>query len=125
MELVYAIPKENTMSRIVINGVTVGAGRNVSIIDGRVVVDGKAVSMDGALAEAKVFHIVVEGSVERVEGAFATVKVEGNGGAVKTMSGDITVKGDVSGSVETMSGDVKVRGSVGGSVRTVSGDIRH
>lgn len=112
------------MSRIVINGVTVAQGRNVSIVNGQVIVDGKTVGMDGELAEAKVFNIVVEGDADRVDGSFAKIRVQGSAGTVKSMSGDITVEGDVNGSAETMSGDVKVKGNVQGHVKTVSGDIR-
>lgn len=113
------------MSRIVINGITVAQGRNVSIVNGQVIVDGKTVGMDGELAEAKVFNIVVEGNADRVEGSFAKIQVHGSAGAVKTMSGGITVEGDVNGKVETMSGDVRVKGSIQGRVETVSGDICH
>lgn len=112
------------MSQIVINGITVANGSSVNIINGRVIVDGQEIAMTGKLADAKVFNIVVEGNVDRVDGSFANVEVKGSAGAVKTMSGDITVHGDVNGGAETMSGDVKVKGSIQGNVKTVSGDIR-
>ena len=108
------------MNTITINGKRMNfSGGNVSVINGKVIVDGKNVDVP----DAPVFNIVVEGNVGEVSGDFATVTVAGDAGSVKTMSGDAKVDGNVNGSVSTMSGDVRVKGSIGGSVSTMSGDI--
>lgn len=51
-----------------------------------------------------------------------TVVVEGDCDKVQTMSGDVTVHGNVGHSVETMSGDVTAQ-SISGPVKTMSGDV--
>jgi len=99
------------------------AARNVSVVNGKVIVDGKHIDLDG-FADTPVFNITIEGNVDKVDGEFSTVKVIGNTGDVKTMSGDVRVEGDVVGSVSTMSGDAKIKGNVGGSVKSMSGDIK-
>lgn len=98
-------------------------GKSISINNDNVYIDGKLVKLDGELAEAKTFNIVVEGNVESVDGSFTTVVVNGDAQKVKTMSGDATIMGSVNGDVGTMSGDVRVKGQVKGNVKTMSGDI--
>jgi hypothetical protein len=93
---------------------------NISIINGKVIVDGQTLELD----DSPVFNITIEGNVDKIDGEFASVEVTGDAGTVSTMSGDVTVKGGVNGSVSTMSGDVNAKGGVGGSVSTMSGDIR-
>jgi len=111
------------MASISVNGVTIsGSGRSVVIRDGKVIVDGK----DATPADAKEINITVNGNVDKVEAdACQTISVTGEVGNVKTLSGDVTVTGDVKGSVQTMSGDVDCGGSVAGSVSTMSGDVKH
>lgn len=111
------------MASISVNGVTIsGLGRSVVIHDGKVIVDGKDVTP----ADVKEINITINGNVDKVEAdACQTISVTGDVGNVKTLSGDITVTGDVKGSVQTMSGDVDCGGSVAGSVSTMSGDVKH
>jgi hypothetical protein len=107
-----------------INGKRINVpGRNLTINGDKIIVDGKQVDLDG-FGNDKVFNIVVEGNVDKVDGDFASIEVVGDAGSVKTMSGDATVRGDVTGSVSTMSGDVRVKGAIGGNVSTMSGDIK-
>ena len=111
------------MASISVNGVTIfGSGRSVVIRDGKVIIDDKDVTP----ADAKEISIMVNGNVDKVEAdACQTISVTGEVGNVKTLSGDVTVTGDVKGSVQTMSGDVDCGGSVAGSVSTMSGDVKH
>jgi hypothetical protein len=100
--------------------VTIGGrifkGRDISINNGKVTIDGK--DQYGDLVGD--INIEVHGDVESIEnssGQVTAVKV----GSISTASGDVEC-GDVSGSVSTMSGDVGC-GFVSGSVSTMSGDI--
>lgn len=109
------------MASISINGVSISGG-SVVIRNGKVIVDGKDVTP----ADAKEISITVNGNVNKVEvDACKTIDVTGDVGNVKTLSGDITVTGNVSGSVQTMSGDVDCGGNVAGSVSTMSGNVKH
>ncbi len=108
-------------STIVINGVTISGGRNITVRNGKVIVDGKDVTPD-----AKEINISVTGKVDRLEAdACSKISVTGDVGSVETMSGNVDVGGNITGSVETMSGDVDCGGSIGGSVSTMSGDVKH
>src|SRR6185369_13355733 len=90
-------------SKITINGKTYEGGKNISITNGHVVIDG--VAQDDALT----------GPI--------TVLVQGNCDSVECGSGDITVSGSVDGDVKTGSGDVAC-GYVKGSVKTGSGNVQ-
>lgn len=94
------------------------SARSISVINGRVIVDGKT------LDDSKEIHITVEGDCERIEAdACSTIEVRGNvRGDVKTMSGDVRC-GDVLGHVNTMSGDV-IANDINGGASSMSGDIR-
>jgi hypothetical protein len=110
------------MNRVMINGNVVGgsiAGRNISIIGNKILVDGVDVTPD-----AKIINIEIQGDVETIKvDACDNISVSGNAESVRTVSGDIDIKGNVTGGVSTVSGDVKC-GNVGGSCTTVSGDIK-
>ncbi len=93
-----------TRGTVSVNGRTY-TGREIRVTDKGVFVDG--VKADDTPVAPRL-DIVVQGPVQTLE----------------TVSGDVTVQGDVSGSVTTMSGDVTVSGRVGGSVSTMSGDVR-
>lgn len=104
-------------SSVAINGKTY-VGRNINIDGQRVIVDGKQVT------EAAVVDIVINGNVEKIDGA-CDVKVTGDVGEIDTSSGDISVTGNVKGNVKTTAGDVEIGGNVGGSVKTTAGDITY
>lgn len=109
------------MNTIRINGVTITAGRSITVNNNRVFVDGKDVTPD-----AKDIRIEVVGSLEKLEAdACNMIVVTGDVGNVATQSGDVEVGGSVRGSVATMSGDVDCGGTIGGSVSTMSGDVKH
>ncbi|QRE00167.1 hypothetical protein [Burkholderia phage BCSR5] len=106
------------MATVNVNGVTISGG-NISIVNGKVYVDGNLVET----GEAKTININVEGSVESIKAdACSYVKVSGDAGTVSTVSGDVQCGNVLHGSVSTVNGDVKC-GNVMGNVSTVSGDI--
>ncbi len=103
---------------ITINGVTITGGRSISIINGKVTIDGKDVTPDG-----NNIKIEVSGDIDQLEADVCEyVKIGGSAGSVSTQSGDVEC-GPVTGSVKTMSGDVDCSGDIGGSVQTMSGDV--
>lgn len=106
------------MNKIRINGMSIVGGRNITITNGRVVIDGKDVTGD----DTKTINIEIHGDVAELSADVCnTIAISGSAGKVKTQSGDIHC-GDVSGSIQTMSGDVSC-GAVAGDVSTMSGDI--
>jgi DUF4097 and DUF4098 domain-containing protein YvlB len=110
---------------ITINGrKTTFSGQNITITNGKVIIDGKEANVD-EFATDKVFNIVVHGDVDSISGEFTDVTVEGSAGTISTISGDVEVNGDVDGNIKTVSGDVDVNGDVDGNVSTVSGDINN
>jgi hypothetical protein len=109
------------MNTITINGLTITGGRCISVVNGKIIVDGKDVTPD-----AKDIRIEVTGNVEKLQAdACNSITVTGNAENVTTQSGDVHVGGTVGGSVQTMSGDVDCGRSILGSVSTMSGNVRH
>lgn len=105
------------MTQIVINNKAV-IGNNISILNNKVIVDGKEIDLEKALT----VNIQVEGSINSISADVCnTINVTGNVGTLSTVSGDVQCA-DVHTSVQTTSGDVKC-GDVKGSVKTVSGDV--
>lgn len=109
------------MNKITINGVLITGGRNITMRNGKVLVDGVDVTPD-----TKEISVVINGDVEKLEAdSCLKISITGDVGSVKTLSGDVDISGTINGYVQTMSGDVKCGGSINGSVSTMSGDIRH
>lgn len=95
-------------------------GGNSVVQNGRVVIDGRAVTDDD---EAKVVHIEIRGDVAELSvDVCETLSIVGAVDTVTTQSGNVRY-GDVSGSVKTMSGNI-LCDNVAGSVKTMSGNIR-
>lgn len=124
------------MYQITINGTTITASGNISVINGRITVNGVDVTpgdakqitieVKGDVASLQVDHchtVTVGGNVTTLNSTAGDVRVENSVQSVKTVSGDVEC-GDVGGSVSTTSGDVSC-GKVSGDVRSVSGDIKH
>ncbi len=108
------------MANVTINGKSF-SGRNISIHNDKIIIDGKSVEM----GDEKIFNINIEGDVENLETVSPkSFTVKGNVNNLSTVSGDVEVGGHVSGSIQTVSGDVRCA-NVGGSINTVSGDIKH
>jgi len=107
------------MAQIIINNGKVVSGRNISITNGKITVDGKRIDVD---ENDKVINISVQGDVESINvDACEKVEITGNAKTVKTTSGDVLCQ-DVQGNVTTTSGDIDCN-DVAGSVNTVSGDV--
>lgn len=108
------------MNTVTINGVTISHSGSISVINGKVIVDGKDVTPN-----AKEINISVDGPIEKLEvDACTKLSVVGNVGNVKTVSGGVDITGNVTGSVSCVSGRVDC-GNIGGSVSTVSGAVKH
>ncbi|WP_441280639.1 hypothetical protein [Tardiphaga sp. 862_B3_N1_1] len=104
-------------SRITINGVEY-SGRNVTITNGRVTVDGK--EQEPALQRGPI-TIAVAGNVETLDLVSGKVEISGNAGTVSSASGDIQC-GNVAGNAETLSGDIHCH-AIGNNATSMSGNI--
>jgi hypothetical protein len=99
------------------NTSVVYTGNNVTITNGKVIIDGNDVT-----PQLKNISIAVEGNIDVLDvDACNFVKVSGTVNSLTTTSGDITCD-NVAGNVHSTSGDIEC-GDVGGSVQTVSGDV--
>ena len=109
--------KNNSYSTVTVNGKTIRVqGSNISVINNRIIVDGKVIdeSMD-----CKNITVIVEGDCNKLSAAGA-VTVQGNCGYVDC-SGSCTVHGNVTGNIDA-SGSVTC-GDVGGDI-DASGSVR-
>lgn len=108
--------KNNSCSTISVNGKTIRVkGSNVTIINDKIIVDGKVLdeSMD-----YKNITVIVEGDCNKLDAA-GEVTIRGNCGSVDC-GGSCTVNGDVNGNVDAggsvtcgnVSGDIDAGGSV-------------
>lgn len=108
------------MGMIIVNGVSY-EGNDITIRNGRVIIDGK----DATPVEAKEINVVVNGDINKLQADVCeTLEVTGSVGSLSTISGDVSIDGDISGPVTTISGDVNC-GSINGPVSSVSGKITH
>lgn len=101
-----------------INGVTY-TGNNITIVGGKVIIDGVE---QESLEESKVLNIIINGNVDKLESC-NEVTVHGDCNSVDSMSGSVTINGNVENGIDTQSGRVEVSGDVGGSVETMSGRV--
>jgi autotransporter translocation and assembly factor TamB len=122
------------MNIVNINGRTIVSNGSISVVNGKIMIDGKDqtpdsknidIKIEGNVDELKVDYcnrLTVEGVTNNVTTSSGDVNVNHNvGGSINTSSGDVEC-GDVKGNVRTSSGDVKAR-EISGSVNTMSGDI--
>jgi hypothetical protein len=110
-------------------------GKSITIINGKVIIDGKdvtpdskeiTISVDGNLDNLEVDHantIIIKGDVNKVRSGSGDVSCGNITGGTQTGSGDIDC-GIITGDVQTGSGDVNAT-TITGSVRTGSGDIKY
>jgi hypothetical protein len=123
------------MSSITVNGKNY-VGSSVTIMNGKVIVNGKEVTpedskvitinIEGDVEELNVDvceKITIKGNVKNIQTSSGDVECNNITGSIQSSSGDIEC-GDVGGSIQTSSGDVKC-GTISGNVRTNSGDIKH
>jgi len=101
---------------ITINNRTYG-GKSITIINGKVIVDGKDVTPD-----SKEITISVDGNLDNLEVDYAnTISIKGDVNKVRSGSGDISC-GNITGGAQTGSGDIDC-GVITGDVQTGSGDV--
>ena len=109
--------KNNSCSTVSVNGKTIRvSGNNISIINDKIVVDGKV--LDDSM-DCKNITVIVEGDCNKLDTTGA-VTVQGNCGSVDC-SGSCTVYGNVTGNIDA-SGSVTC-GDVGGDI-DASGSVR-
>ena len=106
---------------ITINGVDYGNARNITMKNGKIIIDNNDVTSD--FQDQKT--IFISGNINELNVSNGDVDVTGDIGELKTQSGDVIVAGDVKGNVKTQSGDIKCRGNISGSANTMSGDIKY
>lgn len=93
-------------------------GESISIINGKVFVDGKDMTPD-----SKEITITVEGDVNTLKVDYCkSLSIKGSVNNAMASSGNIDITGDVKESVSTSSGNIHC-GNVGTSVRTSSGSV--
>ena len=96
------------------------SGSVVSIINNKVIVNGKEVTID---PDHREIHIEIEGNVDSLDvDCCEQVVVHGNANRVSTVSGSVKC-GDVDGNVTSVSGSIHA-GAIRGSVSTISGSIK-
>lgn len=114
---------------------TISGANTLQMINGEWYVNGEKMSLDemikrgiasedGESGANKGTEITIIGDVGRIVNKFGKIVVEGSCNRVKTISGDVEIRGDVEGDVETTSGNISC-GNVAGDVSTVSGRINH
>lgn len=125
------------MAQIIINNGVSYSGKNISINNQRIIIDGVEIN-----DESKVINIEIKGDVNSVNVTHCnSFKITGNTGNVQSSSGDITIEGgandvtsssgdieinsSVSGNVKSSSGDIQIKGTVGGDVSSKSGDVSY
>jgi hypothetical protein len=107
------------MSVITINGKTY-TGDSIYIKNGNITISGNVVVVD-----EKIINIQIDGNIAKLQvDACEKCVIHGDAGMVSTTSGDVEIRGNVTGNVKTMSGDVKC-GHIKGDVSTMSGDIKN
>lgn len=116
-KVINAIINGVESNSVTINGKTY-KGRNITVTDTNVIIDGKEVD----IADRKV-EIIINGNVGDVSTASGKVDVKGDAKSVSTAYGDVKVASSVTNYVDTKSGSIEIGGDVGGNVRTTSGDV--
>lgn len=104
-----------------INGMTF-SGSNLSIVGGKIFVDGKEVEVKET--KTKEIRVTVEGNIETLEVESGSVEIVGNVGNIEITSGNLKVTGDINGNAEITSGNIKVQGKIGGNASVSCGNIK-
>lgn len=123
----------NTTSKIIINGQSF-VGRNVSMINSQVVIDGRRVD----IGEAKDIRITIEGDLGSLTLDHGIVNISGNCGDIRVGQGNVNTAADVKGEVHVDQGKVECQdvysdvhvdmgnikaSTIHGSARTKMGNI--
>ena len=105
---------------IIINGKKY-EGQNLSIINNRVIIDGKDVTDKDD--DSKVINIHCESDINSIEVDNCNkLEVLGDAGHITTTNGNVIIGGNVSGDVKTTNGNVKCE-NINGSVSTKNGNV--
>lgn len=114
------------MGTVIVNGKRYEfSGRDITVVDGRVIVDGKDISEQDE--DVKFSKLIIEGDVETLA-TDLSVEVRGNAGQVKAggsiQCGNVKGKVKANGSVNcgSIGGDVRAGGSV--NCGHVAGSVR-
>lgn len=92
-------------------------GKSITIINGKVFIDGKDVTPDG-----KEITISVQGNIDSLEvDAASSIQVHGDVNKLRSGSADVKCT-NITGNVQTGSGDIECT-SIEGDVQTGSGDV--
>jgi hypothetical protein len=102
-----------------INGKTY-SGSNISVRNGRVIVDGKEVDK---IAVGQDVRVSVSGSVDSISLENGTIECV-SAKDIQTTNGDIKIAGSVDGDVTCKNGNISC-GNVSGSVTNKNGNIKH
>jgi len=111
----------STGSTIQINGQNFTGG-NVSIINGKVIIDGEEVQYENN-SKNPVINIVVQGNCGDITSDNGNITVQQNTNNVSSKNGTIKIDGSVAGSVDNKNGNISVRGNVQGNCITKNGNI--
>lgn len=130
----------NNTNSITVNGANITATGDISVINGKIFVNGENVTPDdnnkkeitiivtgdtGSIAVDYCNNLTVTGNVTDLQSTSSNILLRGGIlGNLQTTSGDVQTYGNVGGDVQTVSGDVECH-QVGGNVNTVSGDIKN
>lgn len=110
------------MNSITVNGAKITATGDISIVNGKIFVNGENVTPDDK--DKREINIVVTGDTGTIAVDYCqSLSVTGNITDLQSTNSDILVRGIILGNLQTTSGDVQTYGGVGGSVQTVSGDV--
>jgi hypothetical protein len=96
-------------------------GDNVSIVGGKVIIDGVEQSMD--VSNQPQIDVTVYGDIKDIELGGGNLKCENVGGDVEVRGGNVTCN-DIEGSVSSRGGNVTC-GKVGGDVSSRGGNVIH
>jgi len=115
-----SIIKDVSNSHISINGDSIITGKNMSIINDDIYIDGVKINVK----DLKEINVTIIGDVEKLDiAACKSITINGNCNKIDTISGNVKVEGYVKDKVGTTSGNINVRGNIGGNVDTISGDV--
>lgn len=95
-------------------------GSNVSIVGGKIIVDGKEVE---GLEGEKEITVNVEGNLVNLRTDHGVVNVKGSAESIQSVNGNINVGGCVYGDVKTVNGNIDCK-AVKGSVSSINGNIK-